>query len=132
MDAADENSRDGQETRLIRVDDLWFVDHGLVVQAGNRLFRVSSATLAARSSIFRDMFSIPQPERQPLIDGCPVILLHDSPIDAEYFLRAIFDSGFFERPPAPTTFPIVSGILKLSTKYDVAPFYTCPPSCLGR
>ncbi|KAJ7605687.1 hypothetical protein DFH06DRAFT_256446 [Mycena polygramma] len=119
MDAADENPGMAHETSLIRVDDLWFYDHGLVLQAGNRLFRVSGATLAARSSVFRDMVSIPQPENQPLIDGCPVVLLHDSPTDAEYLLRAIFDSGFFERPPAPTTFKIVSGILKLSRKYDV-------------
>jgi hypothetical protein len=27
--------------------------------------------------------------------------------------------SFFERPPAPTTFAIVAGVLKLSTKYDV-------------
>ncbi|KAJ7607257.1 hypothetical protein DFH06DRAFT_1066691 [Mycena polygramma] len=119
MDGSDGISSESQEHGLIRVEDLWFNDHGLVVQAGNRLFRVSSATLAARSSVFRDMLSIPQPESQPLIDGCPVVLLHDSPIDAEHFLKAIFDSGFFERPPAPTTFQIVSGVLKLSTKYDV-------------
>ncbi|KAJ7678151.1 hypothetical protein DFH06DRAFT_567246 [Mycena polygramma] len=119
MDAADEISSESQADSPTRVDHLWFYDHGLVIQAGNRLFRVSGATLAARSSVFRDMLSIPQPACQPLIDGCPIVLLHDSPVDAEYFLTAVFDSGFFERPPAPTTFPIVSGILKLSTKYDV-------------
>ncbi|KAJ6572756.1 hypothetical protein DFH09DRAFT_916393, partial [Mycena vulgaris] len=101
------------------VDDLWFADQGLVLRAGNRLFRVSGSILAARSSVFRDMMSIPQPESQPLIDGCPVVVLHDSAADAEYFLRAIFDSSFFERPPAPTRFSIVAGVLRLSTKYDV-------------
>ncbi|KAJ7082582.1 hypothetical protein C8R44DRAFT_652582 [Mycena epipterygia] len=104
---------------LTRVDELWFPDHGLVLQADNRLFRVSGGILAARSPVFRDMLSIPQPESQPLIDGCPVVVLHDSAADAEYFLKAIFDSSFFERPPAPTTFPIVAGVLRLSTKYDV-------------
>ncbi|KAJ7154931.1 hypothetical protein C8R43DRAFT_884956, partial [Mycena crocata] len=82
-------------------------------------FRVSGGILAARSSVFKDTLSIPQPETQPLIDGCPIVVLHDSAIDAEYFLRALFDSSFFERPPAPTTFPIVAGVLRLSTKYDV-------------
>ncbi|KAK6981511.1 hypothetical protein R3P38DRAFT_3410811 [Favolaschia claudopus] len=104
---------------LIRVEDLWFPDHNLVLQAGNRLFRVSGGLLAARSPVFRDMLSIPQPESQHTIDGCPVVVLHDSPVDAEYFVRAIFDSGFFERPPSPTSFPIVAGVLRLSTKYDV-------------
>ncbi|KAJ7473178.1 hypothetical protein B0H11DRAFT_2236720 [Mycena galericulata] len=102
-----------------RVEDLWFPDGGLVLQAEDRIFRVASGILAARSSVFRDMISIPQPEHQPLIEGCPIVVLHDSAIDTEYFLKAIFDSSFFERPPARTTFPILSGVLKLSTKYDV-------------
>ncbi|KAJ7735555.1 hypothetical protein DFH07DRAFT_893470 [Mycena maculata] len=110
----------GVEEAPTRVDDLWFPDHNLVIQAENRLFRVSGGILAARSLVFRDMLSIPQPETQPLIDGCPIVVLHDSAIDVEYFLKAVFDSSFFERPPAPTTFPIVAGVLNLSTKYDVS------------
>ncbi|KAF8202627.1 hypothetical protein K438DRAFT_1965118 [Mycena galopus ATCC 62051] len=119
MDATQEILGGNIPDDIIRVPDLWFPDHGLVLQAGNRMFRVSGGILAARSSVFRDMLSIPQPDTQPLIDGCPVVVLHDSPADAEYFLRAVFDSGFFERPPAPSTFNIVAGILRLSTKYDV-------------
>ncbi|KAJ7627427.1 hypothetical protein FB45DRAFT_1029773 [Roridomyces roridus] len=85
-----------------RSEGLWFSDGGLILQAEDRLFRVAGS-----------------PDNQPLIEGCPVVTLHDSPKDVDYFLRAIFDSGFFERPPAPTTLDIVSGVLRLSTKYDV-------------
>lgn len=91
---AERTGQTGAEEALTRVDNLWFPDHNLVLQAGNRLFRVSGGILAARSSVFRDMLSIPQPESQPLIDGCPIILLHDSAIEAEYFLKALFDSRF--------------------------------------
>ncbi|KAJ7697813.1 hypothetical protein B0H17DRAFT_1262024 [Mycena rosella] len=114
-------TRDGIESQDIptRVADLWFPDHGLVLQAGNRLFRVSGGILAARFPVFKDMLSFPQPEDPPLMEGCPIVVLHDSPADAEYFLKAIFDSIFFERPPAPTTFSVVAGVLRLSTKYDV-------------
>ncbi|KAJ7610520.1 hypothetical protein FB45DRAFT_868439 [Roridomyces roridus] len=104
---------------LTRVDDLWFPEGGLVIQAGSRIFRVAGSILAARSSIFKDMLAIPQPASQPTIEGCPIVVLHDSPEHTEYFLKAIFDSSFFERPPAPTTFPVVAGVLRLSTKYDV-------------
>ncbi|KAJ7734151.1 hypothetical protein DFH07DRAFT_1065283 [Mycena maculata] len=102
-----------------RVESLWFPDHGLVLQAGNRLFRLPTGILAARSSVFNDMLLMPQPETQPMLDGCPIVVLQDLPADAEYFLTAIFDSSFFEPPPYPTTFPIISAVLKLSTKYDV-------------
>ncbi|KAJ7729834.1 hypothetical protein DFH07DRAFT_177261 [Mycena maculata] len=66
------------------------------------------------------MISIPQPQSQPHVEGCPIVALHDSAIDAEYFLRAVFNSSFFELPPAPTTYPIVASVLRLSTKYEVA------------
>ncbi|KAJ7070228.1 hypothetical protein B0H15DRAFT_871064, partial [Mycena belliarum] len=102
-----------------RVQDLWFADHGLVLQAEDRLFRVSGGILSARSSVFRDMLAIPQSKSRAQIDGCPVVVLDDSGMDAEYFLRAIFDASFFERPPASTTLPTVAGVLKLSTKYGV-------------
>ncbi|KAJ7154906.1 hypothetical protein C8R43DRAFT_885012 [Mycena crocata] len=110
---------ESQDIATRAVDGLWFPDHNLVLQAENRLFRVSGGILAARSSVFKDMLFLPQPETQPLIDGCPIVILHDSGIDAEYFLRALFDSSFFERPPAGTEFAIVAGVLRLSTKYDV-------------
>ncbi|KAJ7500670.1 hypothetical protein B0H11DRAFT_2378680 [Mycena galericulata] len=106
MDATDptgEQKSSGENTT--RVDELWFPEGGLVLQAEDRIFRVASSILAARSSVFRDMLSIPQTESQALIEECPIV--------------AIFDSSFFERPPVPTTFSIIAGVLKLSTKYDV-------------
>ncbi|KAF7341711.1 hypothetical protein MSAN_02069500 [Mycena sanguinolenta] len=119
MDSREHILIEDSQEEITRVDDLWFPDANLVLQAGNRLFRVFGGILAARSTVFRDMLSIPQPNSQPLIDGCPAVVLHDAPADVEYLLKAIFDSGFFERPPAPATFNVVAGVLRLSTKYDV-------------
>ncbi|KAJ7139175.1 hypothetical protein C8R44DRAFT_867343 [Mycena epipterygia] len=62
-----------------------------------KIFRVSKATLAARSIVFQDMLVF-APDSQhedgsvEMIDGCPVVLLHDSPAHVEAFLKAIFDS----------------------------------------
>ncbi|KAJ7610468.1 hypothetical protein FB45DRAFT_875820 [Roridomyces roridus] len=80
---------------------------------------VSGSVLAARSPIFRDMLAIPQSEDQPTIGGCPIVVLPDSAKDLEYFLRAIFDSSFFEGPPKPSAQPILAGVLRLSTKYEI-------------
>ncbi|KAJ7477396.1 hypothetical protein FB451DRAFT_1032776 [Mycena latifolia] len=99
------------QENVARVEDLWFTNHGS--------YSKQAGILAARSSVFKDMLSIPQPETQPKIDGCPIVVLHDSALNAEYFLKAIFDSSFFEHPPAHTTFLIVAGLLRLSTKYGV-------------
>ncbi|KAK7039896.1 hypothetical protein R3P38DRAFT_3391255 [Favolaschia claudopus] len=107
---------------LHRVPGLYFPDDNLVLRAENHLYRVSKGVLAARSSVFRDMLSFPQQkgcEGEETVDGCPVVRLHDDPEDVAVFLKAIFDSSFFEPPPTPTTLPTITGILRLSHKYDV-------------
>ncbi|KAJ6545173.1 hypothetical protein B0H19DRAFT_1307568 [Mycena capillaripes] len=101
------------------VEELWFADASLVFQAENSLFRVYSGILAAQSSVFRDMLSFPQPDPpESEFDGCPRIVLHDRAVDATSFFRAIYDSSFFVPPFAPPL-DMLSGILRLSIKYDV-------------
>ncbi|KAJ7494257.1 hypothetical protein B0H11DRAFT_2392461 [Mycena galericulata] len=86
----------------VRVEELWFPDGSLVVQAENALFRPS-----------------PQPPDAEAIDGCPVVRLHDSAADVTCFLKAIFDSSFFEPYPAVTDLSTVVSVLRLSNKYSV-------------
>ncbi|KAJ6452330.1 hypothetical protein C8R47DRAFT_998134 [Mycena vitilis] len=111
-----------------QIADLWFSNDRLVaLRAGESIFRVPKSILAARSSVFQAMFEFPQPaapdgemaDGDELIDGSPVVRLHDSPMEVEPFLRAIFDSSYFMPPPAEIGFLEVLGILRLSHKYDV-------------
>ncbi|KAJ6555049.1 hypothetical protein DFH09DRAFT_987905 [Mycena vulgaris] len=102
-----------------RVEELWFQDGTLVLEAGNALFRIYSGLLARESPIFRDMLRIPQPDDAEAIDGCPVVHLSDDSRDLESFLKAIFDYKFFLSFPNRTDFEILSGILRLSRKYEV-------------
>ncbi|KAJ7254785.1 hypothetical protein C8J57DRAFT_1346616 [Mycena rebaudengoi] len=67
------------------------------------------------------MLSLPQPENSEIIEGCPVVHLHDSTLDTTNFLKAIFHYEFFEPFPAEVDFPTVSGVLRLSNKYQVDP-----------
>ncbi|KAJ6500866.1 hypothetical protein C8R45DRAFT_1210563 [Mycena sanguinolenta] len=103
----------------LRVEELWFADSGLVVQAEQSLFRVSGAVLAARSSVFKDMLAFTQPPDAETIDGCPVVKLSDSAEDVTCFFRAIFDSSFFEPYPSKVTFDNALSISHLSHKYSV-------------
>ncbi|KAJ7186555.1 hypothetical protein C8R46DRAFT_1341934 [Mycena filopes] len=104
------------------VSDLWFSkDTPIVIRAEGKLFQVSRGILAARSTVFSDMFTLPQPAagENPQIEGCPVVDLPDSAEEVEVFLRAIFDSSYFMPAPAPFEPSAVLGILRLSHKYDV-------------
>ncbi|KAJ7601538.1 hypothetical protein DFH06DRAFT_440947 [Mycena polygramma] len=106
---------------LQRAEDLWFPDATLILRAENTIFRVHSGIICARSSVFRDMNTFPQPKplEADTYEGTPVVRLHDTARDVEVFLRAVFDSGFFMPPPSPTDFYTVVGILRLAHKYDV-------------
>ncbi|KAJ7112482.1 hypothetical protein C8R44DRAFT_711000 [Mycena epipterygia] len=108
-----------------QVDGLWFSNDTLVLRAEDSIFRVSQSILAARSSVFQSMFEFPQPtsDGDEMMDGSPVVRLHDAAAEVEPFLRAIFDSSYFMPPPAAIDFHAVLGILRLSHKYDVNYLY---------
>ncbi|KAJ7658533.1 hypothetical protein B0H17DRAFT_955167 [Mycena rosella] len=104
-----------------RVADLWFPDANLILRAENTLFRVHTGIICARSAVFSDMISVPQPAQpeDQTLDGHPIVYLHDSAAEVEVFLRAVFDSNYFMPPPSPTEFNSVIGIMRLAHKYDV-------------
>ncbi|KAJ6447454.1 hypothetical protein C8R47DRAFT_1031328, partial [Mycena vitilis] len=108
-----------------RVDALWFPDGNIVLSAHGVLFRVFKGILAARSPVFAEMLRPAEADMdkmdQEMLDGCPVLHLDDSPADAMYFLKALFDYEFFAPYPARTDFDAIHGVLRLGTKYRVAP-----------
>ncbi|KAJ7150718.1 hypothetical protein C8R46DRAFT_497294 [Mycena filopes] len=113
---------------LSQTDGLWFTTDTLVIlRADAQIFRVPKSILAARSPVFQGMFEFPRPatdseagtDGDEMMDGSPVIRLHDSAAEVESFLRAIFDSSYFMPAPAIIPFNAVLGILRLSHKYDV-------------
>ncbi|KAJ7100437.1 hypothetical protein C8R44DRAFT_888264 [Mycena epipterygia] len=118
MCADPSSDTEGSDT-LVHAEGLWFEDSGLIIQAENTLFRVSRDFLAARSSVFAEMLSLPMPQNAALMYGCPVVYLPDSAEDTTFFLKALIYSEFFEPYPARTTFPVLAGVLRMSHKYAV-------------
>ncbi|KAJ4477208.1 hypothetical protein J3R30DRAFT_3483321 [Lentinula aciculospora] len=98
------------------VSDLWYSDGNLILETEDSSFKVYSGLLAQKSSVFRDMFTFPQPTGN---ENVPSVRLFDSTEDLTWFLKAILDPEFFEPPPSQTDLSIVGGILRLSRKYDV-------------
>ena len=80
--------------RLVR-SDFWFRDGNIVIIAGSAAFKVHRGQLERQSEVFSDIFSIPQPKEQDLIDGCSYVELQDCPSDVFYFLSALYD-GLYE------------------------------------
>ncbi|KAG6837343.1 hypothetical protein H0H93_010945 [Arthromyces matolae] len=82
------------------------------------------SVLRRHSQFFRDMFSIPQPKTAKdiafqEIEGdinIPVVDLHDSAEDVGNLLKAVYDGPIFGNNDQED-FRMVSGVLRLSTKY---------------
>ncbi|KDQ50402.1 hypothetical protein JAAARDRAFT_199963 [Jaapia argillacea MUCL 33604] len=118
---------------LRRHPDLWFTDGSIILHAEDSIFRVHMSQLSRHSAFFRDMFSLPQPVRQggsnassqaqtgsdgDTFEGCPVLDLHDPADDLANLLKALYDGPTFGNNDQDD-FRIVSGILRLSTKYII-------------
>ncbi|KAF9042326.1 hypothetical protein BJ165DRAFT_1416003 [Panaeolus papilionaceus] len=104
-------------SNLLR-SDFWFGDGNIVIVAGSAAFKVHRGQLERHSEIFSDLFAVPQPLDQELIDGCPFVELQDSPSDVFYFLGALYDGLYFKHPRS-TDFVAIAAVLRLSTKYLV-------------
>ncbi|PPQ88269.1 hypothetical protein CVT25_005432 [Psilocybe cyanescens] len=102
---------------LIR-SDFWFCDGNIVIIAGCAAFKVHRGQLARHSEVFSDLFSLPQPQEQELVDGCSCVELQDPPSDVFYFLGALYDGLYFKKPRS-TDFPAIAAVLRLSSKYLV-------------
>jgi len=83
-------------TTLIRSQDVWYDDGNVVIQTENIVFKVFRGILASNSTVFADMFSVPQPTNDTgpdVYDSCPLVQIYDTPDDARHFLKAIHDAG---------------------------------------
>ena len=87
------SSPEADSTTIPNHPDLWFDDGSVVLVAETTASRVHRSTLCRHSSIFADIFSIPQPSGSGAdnIEGCPVIRIHDSAEEFTQLLRACYD-----------------------------------------
>ena len=87
----------GSSMSIKRDSDIWFDDGNIVVVAQSTAFRFHKSVVSLHSSVFRDLFSIPQPSLMDeevdeilIFDGCPVVHVSDTSYDFRELLRAIY------------------------------------------
>ena len=81
-------------------------------------FRVHRFILSLASTVFKDMFSFPQPpdENQKEPHGIPAVDVPDSPEVLDVILRFIYPGV---EPPKFTDLSILSGLLSAADKYNI-------------
>ena len=79
-----------------RSEEFWFEDGDIVLEVRDDhhilQFRLHRSVLSQLSPIFRDMFSIPQPETSFMVDGCLVFPLFDDVKDVQIFVSLIYNA----------------------------------------
>lgn len=71
--------------------DFWFRDGNIILATEGVFFKVHRGQLERQSEIFEDIFTVPQPLDSPMMDGCHIVELHDSPSDVRFLLKALYD-----------------------------------------
>ncbi|PIL26644.1 hypothetical protein GSI_11269 [Ganoderma sinense ZZ0214-1] len=93
------------DNSIKRDSEIWFEDGNIVVVAQNTAFRFHKSVVSLHSSVFRDLFSIPQPSSVPgedlgvdeTFDCCPVVHVSDTSYDFRELLRAIYSGVRLKR-----------------------------------
>ncbi|KAF7315159.1 BTB domain-containing protein [Mycena indigotica] len=105
-----------EEDTIVR-SEIWYKDGSIVLQAGNTQFRVHFGLLAAHSTVFSDMYEMPQPEAQAtMVDGCPLVEVQDDPEDVKNLLLVLYTPTLLSQ--TPVAFCIVTALVRLGSKYD--------------
>lgn len=88
--------RTQDDPELEKDQEFWFPDGNIVLIARTVEFRVYRGILANHSTVFADMFTLPQPassstllEHARQAEECPFVVLDDSPEDLRHVLRAV-------------------------------------------
>ncbi|KAF8173655.1 hypothetical protein BJ912DRAFT_1078162 [Pholiota molesta] len=104
-------------------ETFWLYDGSIILCVQKTLFRVHQTILANHSEVFADLFTVPQPDGESMIEGCHVVHLHDDEKDFVDLLNAVYTPNHFETLPAQAdldaVLTFIEGILRLSTKYMI-------------
>ncbi|KAJ6487703.1 hypothetical protein C8R45DRAFT_827248 [Mycena sanguinolenta] len=102
--------------------EIWMPYGDVILQVESTQFRVNKDILARHSSIFRTLFSVPQPPNEMKLEGCPVVPLYDDNAkDWALMLEALYNP--FCQQQAPPNFDMLAAMLRLGRKYDIAQAY---------
>ncbi|TDL16681.1 hypothetical protein BD410DRAFT_776883 [Rickenella mellea] len=98
---------------------LWFDDGNIILTTNASLFRVHRCLLSMNSPVFADMLSMPQPEHvEDGYEGFPLVEISDNDTDFTHLLCFFYDHRYYQGG-SETTFEKISGLLRMSTKYQM-------------
>ena len=83
-----------EEQTTTRHDTFYFKDGNMEIACGDTVFRVHSTVVSFSSPKLRDILSSPTLLNSPTPEGCPRIVLTDSPEDFSVLLKMVYTPGY--------------------------------------
>jgi len=102
----------------------WYDDGNIVLVSANSsaLFRVHRGILCSHSTIFKDMFTASH-EGEEVIDGCPVVHMHDTEDDLKHVLTAMYSRSYHPSGAKNVPVTVIAAFLRLGKKYEISDLY---------
>lgn len=75
---------------LEKSSDFWIDNGNVVLRTATKQYRIHQGVLSMHSSVFKDVFSIPQPVEQSTHEGVPIVGITDSAKDWDELLPVIY------------------------------------------
>ncbi|KAF7298004.1 hypothetical protein HMN09_01021400 [Mycena chlorophos] len=102
---------------VITRSEIWHTDGTVVLQAQRTQFRVHWGLLTMHSSVFKDIYTLPQPNVAGVaVEGCPVVEVHDDSGDWKHLLEVLYDGTILTEETLQ--FSLVAALIRLGRKYD--------------
>ncbi|THH29890.1 hypothetical protein EUX98_g4293 [Antrodiella citrinella] len=101
------------------LQELWFEDGNIVIIAEKTEFRVYRGILAQKSDLFKDLFTLPQPEGGETLYGCSVVRVQDLATDWYRFLSVLFGGASMWTNNQQYSWRLTRSIITISNKYQV-------------
>lgn len=77
--------------KCTRSSAFWYDEGNVVLRVNDTLFRIHRGVLHTHSVVFQDTFKMPQPEGEPLLEGCQVVpMMGDAVEDWENILMFMY------------------------------------------
>ncbi|KAF8896732.1 hypothetical protein CPB84DRAFT_1963064 [Gymnopilus junonius] len=118
-----------EEKQPVTRSKYWFETGDVILHVQNTQLRVHREILALHSTIFKDMFNMPN-SKENVLDGPPVVDLDDEADDIEYMLSIFYDSVKKHDWSKPMRLVHVSALLRLGKKYEIDFFVEQALKCL--
>jgi hypothetical protein len=84
------------EVLLSTRGDPWFEDGNIILitsaqEQASIAFKIHRGVLARHSEVFQSMFEIAQPPASESLERCPVVYMHDIPVELSNIIKALYD-----------------------------------------